>query len=533
MEHIRNLYGSILFSALFMFCVLLISNEVVAQELDLIVTEISAPSFASTQQQVEVSWLVSNQGSGDAIPCNKRCGWWGCELQGFDSLYLSADDKLDDSDTPLGSCCRLEELPAGGSCTGSVQFTVPEVPAGSYYLIVITDRDNYIYFAYEGVYKPGKMIFEARRELINFYLEIPIDPNDKIGPPGFDLEGTPDNQLKRFVTINSQMRYNVLFENLETATAATQEFLITDQLDSNLDWSTFTCGWNLVGYKGEDGKSRIEAISGIYQHCISVFAYNTQANTWQYYINSGGSYIVRDLESMYQRKGYWMNMSSNCVWDPNSQPQGAPIDYVFSGQITPRPELPHIVYGNVDVDGVKVSKTSEYIPSIILKVDGKILSTYRMLSKEGYGGYYVFDVPVTDNTSKIELYVELDGDISKVGELPIEIPGKVTRYDISYRRIPKESRLLQNYPNPFNPDTWIPYQLKEASEVEIRIYESTGRIVRTLNLGYKEPGYYESRERAAYWDGRNEYGERVASGVYFYNIKAGKFTSTRKMVILR
>lgn len=292
-------------------------------------------------------------------------------------------------------------------------------------------------------------------------------------------------------------------------------------------------GWNLVGYKGEDGKSRTEAISGIYQHCISVFAYNTQANTWQYYINSGGSYIVMDLESMYQGKGYWMNMSSNCVWDPNSQSQGAPKDYGFSGQITPRPELPHIVYGNVNVDGVKVSKTGEYIPSIILKVNGKALSTYRMLSKEGYGEYYVFDVPVTDNASKIELYVELDGDISKVGELPIEIPGKVTKYDISYRRIPNESRLLQNYPNPFNPDTWIPYQLKEASEVEIRIYESTGRIVKTLNIGYKEPGYYESRERAAYWDGRNEYGERVASGVYFYNIKAGKFTSTRKMVILR
>jgi len=292
-------------------------------------------------------------------------------------------------------------------------------------------------------------------------------------------------------------------------------------------------GWNLAGYKGSDGKLRSEAIASIYQHCMSMFAYDTQANDWQYYINAGGSPMVNDLDNMSRGKGYWVNVANNCHWGPSSSSPAAPMAFSITKQTTPRPELPYIVYGNVDIDGVKVKKGNSYTPSVMLKVDGKTLSTYRMLSDKGYGEYYTFEIPITDDSNKLEIYVELDGNISKVGELPIGLPGKVTKYDLSYKRTPKESRLLQNYPNPFNPETWIPYQLKESSEVEIRIYNTTGRLVRTLDLGYNPSGYYDSQERAAYWDGRNEYSDMVVSGVYFYSIKAGKLASTRKMLIVR
>jgi hypothetical protein len=97
--------------------------------------------------------------------------------------------------------------------------------------------------------------------------------------------------------------------------------------------------------------------------------------------------------------------------------------------------------------------------------------------------------------------------------------------------IPEKSVLLQNYPNPFNPETWIPYQLKEDTNVVIRIYSSSGSLVRTMNLGYKLAGFYEGKERAVYWDGKNEFGESVSSGVYFYNIQAGSFTATKKMIV--
>ena len=98
---------------------------------------------------------------------------------------------------------------------------------------------------------------------------------------------------------------------------------------------------------------------------------------------------------------------------------------------------------------------------------------------------------------------------------------------------PKQSRLLQNYPNPFNPETWIPYRLSEAGPVSLSIYDATGNLIRTLPLGYQLAGFYQNRERAAYWDGRNTLGERVASGVYFYQLTTPSFQQTRRMLILK
>ncbi|RKU37504.1 hypothetical protein C6496_09745 [Candidatus Poribacteria bacterium] len=99
------------------------------------------------------------------------------------------------------------------------------------------------------------------------------------------------------------------------------------------------------------------------------------------------------------------------------------------------------------------------------------------------------------------------------------------------KAIPEETVLLTNYPNPFNPETWIPYQLAKPTEVTVTIYAADGKLVRTLALGHQPTGVYQSKSRAAYWDGRNEVGEPVASGVYFYTLKAGDFTATRKMLI--
>ena len=96
---------------------------------------------------------------------------------------------------------------------------------------------------------------------------------------------------------------------------------------------------------------------------------------------------------------------------------------------------------------------------------------------------------------------------------------------------PKETTLLANYPNPFNPETWIPYQLAKDTGVTLTIYAVNGQVVRRLVLGYQAAGVYQNRSRAAYWDGRNEYSEPVASGVYFYTLTAGDFTATRKMLI--
>ena len=98
---------------------------------------------------------------------------------------------------------------------------------------------------------------------------------------------------------------------------------------------------------------------------------------------------------------------------------------------------------------------------------------------------------------------------------------------------PQDTILAQNFPNPFNPETWIPYQLNKATEVSIQIYNVSGHLVRTLDLGWQPTGSYMTASSAAYWDGRNAVGERVASGIYFYTLQTADFTATRRMVILK
>ena len=97
----------------------------------------------------------------------------------------------------------------------------------------------------------------------------------------------------------------------------------------------------------------------------------------------------------------------------------------------------------------------------------------------------------------------------------------------------KRTALLQNFPNPFNPETWIPYRLATDADVSLSIYDLNGAVVRELDLGHQQAGYYTDRSQAAYWDGRNAVGEQVGSGVYFYQLSAGEYSATRRMVILK
>ena len=97
--------------------------------------------------------------------------------------------------------------------------------------------------------------------------------------------------------------------------------------------------------------------------------------------------------------------------------------------------------------------------------------------------------------------------------------------------LPETTELLTNFPNPFNPETWIPYQLAEPADVTLTIYDIQGRVVRTLQLGHQPAGFYQNRSKAAHWDGRNYLGEKVATGIYFYTLKAGDYMATRKLLI--
>ena len=116
---------------------------------------------------------------------------------------------------------------------------------------------------------------------------------------------------------------------------------------------------------------------------------------------------------------------------------------------------------------------------------------------------------------------------------PIMERGIVMLQQLLVSLTPTETELLANYPNPFNPETWIPYRLAEDALVTLTIYDGAGQVVRTIDVGHQTAAAYESRSNAIYWDGRNEIGEPVASGVYFYHLSAGNFSATRKMLILK
>ncbi len=106
-------------------------------------------------------------------------------------------------------------------------------------------------------------------------------------------------------------------------------------------------------------------------------------------------------------------------------------------------------------------------------------------------------------------------------------------YPSVFKLLGLENQLLQNYPNPFNPDTWIPFKLAQNAPVTINIYDTKGRLIRAITLGSKQAGAYVTKDRAAYWDGRDNLGEKISSGAYFYTFRAGNFKATRKMLIVK
>ena len=137
----------------------------------------------------------------------------------------------------------------------------------------------------------------------------------------------------------------------------------------------------------------------------------------------------------------------------------------------------------------------------------------------------------TDIALLNSFYEKIEGISGNAAQ--IELVKRFLRQLLMPVKEPLVTKLHANFPNPFNPETWIPYQLATDSDITIRIYNTSGHVVRTLFTGYQVSGYYLSRSKAAYWDGRNEIGEQVASGVYIYELVTPTFKQTRRLVILK
>ncbi len=142
-----------------------------------------------------------------------------------------------------------------------------------------------------------------------------------------------------------------------------------------------------------------------------------------------------------------------------------------------------------------------------------------------------FNVPASLSATEVKRWLDLSKGLSLTDEILQR--GIHMLESLLATFSPKETVLLPNYPNPFNPETWIPYHLANDSEVAITIYDVNGMLVRQLNLGHQQAGFYAEKGRAAYWDGRSMRGESVASGTYFYQLHASDFSAMRRMVIIK
>jgi subtilisin family serine protease len=139
--------------------------------------------------------------------------------------------------------------------------------------------------------------------------------------------------------------------------------------------------------------------------------------------------------------------------------------------------------------------------------------------------------PVADGSLVTIAFDGLQDAIGKLDIVDIKLNDGILNAKIE--NLPKAFAVFQNYPNPFNPETWIPYQLSKPTDVSITIYNVSGQLVKRLDLGSKTPGHYTDKSKAAYWDGTNEAGERVSSGIYFYQLQAGQDASVRKMIVVK
>ena len=182
------------------------------------------------------------------------------------------------------------------------------------------------------------------------------------------------------------------------------------------------------------------------------------------------------------------------------------------------------------------------------RVKVKNLSTKTALSEitavEAAEGYNMTFVDLADShAARVGDVLEISADSPSplIGVQPVrhivtvdDVKNSIIQLeDLIAYEIPAETELLRNYPNPFNPETWIPYHLSEDADVRLTIYDVNGEMVRDIDVGHQVAAKYDTRTKAIYWDGRNKFGEQVASGIYFYHLQAGDFSGTRKMVILK
>ncbi len=326
-----------------------------------------------------------------------------------------------------------------------------------------------------------------------------------------------------------------------TLTLASDMTITPDKSEAAVDTPiTLHSGLNLVGYLPKEADSvshALNSIEGQYE-LIQTFDPVEGTKIW----TSG----FEELENLEPNRGYWIRLRDDV--------ETAELVYPTEGYEPIPPAAP--AQGWVDMPSVSVTPTPISTAFWATGTDLKIGDVITVQDNDGIA--CGVGVVQSDGTFLVHVYGDdpttLEDEGANAGERlqffvnyqPVRLDSSPTFEPIDIRRIhlprlqkaaifeiPEKSDLLANYPNPFNPETWIPYQLANDVSVQIQIFDAMGRLIRTFDIGEQAAGMYTTKEKAVYWDGRNTQGEEVASGVYFYHMRAGALKATKRMFILR
>ncbi len=199
------------------------------------------------------------------------------------------------------------------------------------------------------------------------------------------------------------------------------------------------------------------------------------------------------------------------------------LDSVIGGDLV-------ITYDRSVLKAVDVISESNVMMASNIREPGILRVAF--LNSEGFKNIKLADIKFEIISDNISPLVFKNIELYQSDSQPISVK-KMDGIFKSWALPARENALLQNFPNPFNPDTWIPFQLKEDGNVLIRIYSISGELVREINLGHKPAGIYVSKDRSAYWDGKDRFGIPVSSGIYFYNLKVNDFSETKKLIVIK
>ena len=289
--------------------------------------------------------------------------------------------------------------------------------------------------------------------------------------------------------------------------------------------------WNLIGYWLHESMPPEDAFNELIlaDNLIYVTGF-TEVGAVFY--DPTGLPFLNTLTELYNGYGYWVKVIegvNNFIYPEPSGVLAKKVDMRRNPDITLTNRF-MFINGTVSFEDVKVTENA-YVS--VTTEDGTLIGEMKVL-EDGYlqtGAVYGDDVTTEEKDgaeSGERLIFQYDEFVSEPIEIIFSDNMDLQKVDLTFRNIPDEFALLQNIPNPFNPVTSIQYRLPEQTHVMLSVYDILGRKVRTLVNELRESGTYY-----VMWNGTTDSGESVGSGVYIYELSTPRFTSARKMLIIK